>query len=76
MMNGERFKQIRLSRGLTQEQFADLLGMGRSTVANIEAGRSTVSPRTRARLAQMSDISEVFSFLDRLHEIDKMFPIK
>ncbi|MDW0110445.1 helix-turn-helix domain-containing protein [Sporosarcina aquimarina] len=75
-MNNERFKQIRHSHEMTQEQFAAFLGMGRSTVANIEAGRTPVSDRTRARLAKVMDVSQVLSFFDDINKIEKVFPIK
>lgn len=36
-ITGPKIKQLRKERGLTQEQFAELLGVGRSTVGNWEA---------------------------------------
>lgn len=33
---GERLKQLRLKKGLTQQEFADLMGVGRPTVAGYE----------------------------------------
>jgi len=36
-ITGPKIKQLRKERGLTQEQFAELLGLKRSTVGNWEA---------------------------------------
>lgn len=37
----DRIKQIRLNAGLTQEKFAEQLGLKRNSVANYEIGRNT-----------------------------------
>ena len=47
------FKLLRKYRGMTQEEFADLLGMKRSTVANIETGRAEVPAFTYAKLDEL-----------------------
>lgn len=75
-MNAEHFKAIRLSKRLTQKQFADLLGVSRSTVEAIENGRRPISDTVRARLAQEVDASdELFSFLHRYIKFDCINPI-
>lgn len=40
-MIGERIKQLRKELGLTQEKFADRIGLKRNSVALIELGRET-----------------------------------
>lgn len=47
------FKLLRKYRGMTQEEFADLLGMKRSTVANIKTGRADVPTFTYAKLDEL-----------------------
>lgn len=50
----ERIKYVRAERGLTQEQFANKIGLTRNYVARIEIGERTPSDRT------ISDICEKF----------------
>lgn len=38
---GERIKMLRKSLGLTQQSFADRIGMKRNSIAQIELGRNT-----------------------------------
>ena len=37
---GERIKELRRAKGLTQQQFADRIGVKRNTIANYEIGRN------------------------------------
>lgn len=48
---GQSFKTLRINRGLTQEALARLAGVTRLKVIAIEAGRSSVSIESHARLA-------------------------
>lgn len=48
---GQAFKAMRTRRGLTQEALASLAGLTRLKVIAIEAGRSSVSIESHARLA-------------------------
>jgi len=47
----------RATRGLTQEQFARLLGIARSTLSNVENGHVQPWPRLRASAAQLLGVS-------------------
>lgn len=48
---GQAFKAMRSNRGLTQDALARLAGVTRLKVIAIEAGRSSVSIESHARLA-------------------------
>lgn len=40
---GEKIRDLRKAKGLTQEDFATITGFSRGTIANIETGRQTAS---------------------------------
>ena len=48
---GERVKEIRLARGLTQQDLADQARLNRSYIGEIEIGRRNVTLLTMSRLA-------------------------
>lgn len=48
---GRRLKELRLERGLSQEQLAHLAGLDRTYISSCEAGRRNVTLRTIDRLA-------------------------
>lgn len=50
---GAKIRERRLARGLTQAELAGALGVIRSSVANIEAGRQTLSAQRLAITAAM-----------------------
>ncbi len=39
MINGDRIKEVRELRGLTQTQLAEKIGVNQSTIAQIERGQ-------------------------------------
>ena len=47
----DKLKKARLDAGYTQVQVADILGIGRSTLANYEVGRTEPDLNTLALLA-------------------------
>jgi transcriptional regulator with XRE-family HTH domain len=53
---GRRLKRIRLERGLSQEQLADLAHLDRTYVSSCETGRRNATIRTIARLAAALDV--------------------
>lgn len=55
MSLGERIKAARKSAGLTQERFADALGLTRGAVANWEKKKDPNNPETE-RLAQIAEV--------------------
>jgi len=69
-MNREKFKALRLQKGMTQKEFADLLRVSESTVEAIENGRREISDTVKARLAQNFEVSEeLLLFLDSYRKI-------
>lgn len=56
---GATVKCIRELRGLTQDQLSSAATMSRSQLANIEAGRKTVSVLALARLAKALGVPSV-----------------
>ncbi len=51
MKIGDRVKELRQRKALTQEQLAEAVGRNRSTISMIEANRNTPQPGTIRRLA-------------------------
>lgn len=76
-MESTTFRQMRAQKRMTQQEFADALGLSQSTIAHIEAGRRNISYTTRTRLAQIVDVKgEFLSFFEQLKEIERVFPNK
>jgi transcriptional regulator with XRE-family HTH domain len=48
---GERVRELRADRGLTQLRLAERSGISRPSIANVEAGRQNVSLRQLCALA-------------------------
>ena len=64
---GQALKTIRANRGISQEQFALLIGMDRTYYASVESGKRNISIANIQRIANGFDIS-----LSRLFEsVDK-----
>lgn len=57
---GARIKEIRKSAGLTQQRFADRIGLKRNTVGNYEINLITPSDRTIADICREFNVSEVW----------------
>ncbi|MGF7033737.1 transcriptional regulator with XRE-family HTH domain [Paenibacillus mucilaginosus] len=52
-MDGKSIQAIRMHQGMTQEEFAEAIGVSQSTVAAVETGYRAVSDRVRIRIAQV-----------------------
>ena len=57
---GDRIKQIRLSAKLTQQQFADQLGLSRNFLAVIETSDRKPSDRTISDICRVFGVSEAW----------------
>lgn len=56
----DRIKEVRKSEGLTQQKFADALGLKRNTVGGYEIGTVTPSDRTIADICREFHINETW----------------
>ena len=53
---GERLKQLRLERAMTQDELAAAAGLGKNTVNRIERDHTEPRPPTLRKLAQALDV--------------------
>ena len=49
---GSRIKDIRESKGMTQQQISDICDFEKSTVSRIEAGRTNLTIKTLYKISQ------------------------
>ncbi|MBM7838347.1 transcriptional regulator with XRE-family HTH domain [Alkalihalobacillus xiaoxiensis] len=69
-MNREIFRALRLKEGLTQKEFASILGVSTSSVEAIETGRRNISDKVRAKLAQEYPLDEsYFTYFDQYEKL-------
>ena len=54
---GERIKQLRLSKGLSQEKFAISIDMDRTYYASVEKGKRNISIVNIEKIAKGLDVS-------------------
>lgn len=54
---GDRLRELRKRRGLSQEAFADLCGLDRTYVGGVERGERNVALRNIAAMAKALNIS-------------------
>ena len=64
---GQRIRELRLKNGLSQEKFALQIGMDRSYLASVEAGKRNISLMNIKKIADGIGItlSELFQGLER-----------
>jgi len=53
---GKRVRELRLERGLSQEQLGQLAGLDRTYISSAEAGRRNVSLKTIYKLAEALEV--------------------
>lgn len=59
-MIGERIKEIRTLEGLTQQEFADKLGVSRPNITNYESGRREPVDAMIALICQKFKVNEIW----------------
>lgn len=57
---GTRIKEVRKSVGLTQQKFAEQIGLKRNTVGNYEINLITPSDRTITDICREFDVNEIW----------------
>lgn len=71
---GQRIKEIRKSKGLTQEKLAEIVGIGTSNISYIETGKFAPSIENFERIAEALDVEphELYMFSSKsINEIKK-----
>jgi transcriptional regulator with XRE-family HTH domain len=59
---GVRIRQLRLGKGLSQLDLADLVGLSEDQISNIERGKSWVGEQTLALLAKALEVPQMSLF--------------
>lgn len=67
---GKKLKQLRVGRGLTQQQISEYLGLSRATISNQEIGRKAISVEKLKMLAKFYNVDLNF-FYGETEEISK-----
>lgn len=57
---GDRIKEARKSKGMTQQAFADAIGLKRNTVATYEMGKAMPSDRTISDICREFGVNELW----------------
>lgn len=60
MTIGERIKELRKAKGLTQQKFADQIGLKRNTVGNYEINLIVPSDRTISDICREFNVNETW----------------
>lgn len=71
---GRELRRVRRDKGLTQEELAARVGLGRTSIVNIEAGLQRIHLHTLFQLARALDESPVTLLPDEPEEIAALAP--
>jgi transcriptional regulator with XRE-family HTH domain len=70
---GSKIKRLRQKEGLTQEQFAERIGVATRTLAGIEIGENFVSANTIDNILDYTGLSfEDFTICSHLRPVDEL----
>ncbi len=61
---GSRVKEARINKGFSQEKFAEMLGIGVSTLSKIECAKSYPTPDTMNKIINTLEIEPYLLFMD------------
>ena len=75
---GERIRELRKSRGFTQEQFAELIEVEQKHVSRIELGKSfpTIERLEKISLALNVTLRDIFDFVHLADPIERSLSIE
>lgn len=62
---GERFKKVRLDRGLTQKGLGEILGVSQETISQIEKGKINPSFEVVCKIATIYEVDLNWLFLGK-----------
>ena len=82
---GTVVRELRINKGLTQEQLAEFLGLQPHSVTKIETGRTFISSEVLAKLSNFFEVCPSFFFkkrvsfvveenIDYINEIKELLP--
>lgn len=71
-MLGDRLKEMRIKRGLTQPDLSRATGISKATISNYELGRSTPDMRSLALLMNALDVDANYIMQDEIAEYTKI----
>lgn len=72
-MSNETFRIARMYLSMTQQQFADFLGIAYSTVCGIEAGNRRVTDGVASKLASKFEVTADFiEFAERVKRLESI----
>lgn len=72
MTTGERIKNIRKSKGLSQEQLAKLCGLNRNSIYNYETGKRSPKSGDLERIADALEVTPIELLLGGKKEVKKV----
>jgi transcriptional regulator with XRE-family HTH domain len=56
---GRNLRRVRLAQGLSQESFADLLGVHRTYLGGVERGERNLTLKSIERLAERAEVAAI-----------------
>ena len=62
---GQRIKEVRKAKNITQEELAEKIGIGTSNISYIENGKFAPSIETLQKLAQVFGIPQFYDFIQK-----------
>jgi transcriptional regulator with XRE-family HTH domain len=69
---GNRLREIRTQKNISQERLAELAGLDRTYVSKIERGQRNISLEVAARLARALDI-DIRGFFTKINEDQRTY---